>query len=64
MSLIGNVPLRLTPADVWTLMRDRFNANEIAYLAGVSLAVARGMMNEATPRYRKPRRKLSLQGVA
>ena len=52
----GEIPMRLTPHDVWQLMRDGFNANEIAYLAGVSRAVALGMMNEATPR--KPGRSL------
>lgn len=59
----GNVPMKLTRADVWSLMKDRFNANEIAYLAGVSVAVALGMMNEAAPRA-KPKRTLTLQKAA
>lgn len=48
--IAGDVPMKLTRTDVWALMKDRFNANEIAYLAGVSVAVALGMMNEAAPR--------------
>lgn len=46
----GDVPMRLTRNDVWRLVKDRFSANEIAYLAGVSVEVARGMIVEATPR--------------
>ena len=38
------------PPSVWQAMKDGFNANEIAYLWGVSRAVALGMMNEAIPR--------------
>ena len=53
--ITGEVPMKLTRADVWALMKDRFNANEIAYLAGVSVAVALGMMNEAVPRGRRKR---------
>ena len=44
------------PPSVWQAMKDGFNANEIAYLWGVSRVVALGMMNEATPR--KPRREV------
>ena len=54
MNLTGDLPLRLTPTDVWTLMKDGFNANEIAHFAGVSEAVALGMMNEAAGWYWKP----------
>ena len=54
MSLSADVPLRLSRADVWRLMKDGFNANEIAYFAGVSVAVALGMMNEAAGWYWKP----------
>ena len=42
------------PPSVWQAMKDGFNANEIAYLWGVSRVVALGMMNEAVPR--KPRK--------
>ena len=43
------------PPSVWQAMKDGFNANEIAYLWGVSRLVALGMMNEETPRApRKP----------
>ena len=43
------------PPSVWQAMKDGFNANEIAYLWGVSRVVALGMMNEAIPRApRKP----------
>ena len=38
------------PPSVWQAMKDGFNANEIAYLWGVSRLVALGMMNEAIPR--------------
>lgn len=54
----GEVPMRLTRADVWRLMQDRFNANEIAYLAGVSVAVALGMMNQAVPRAKRAKGQL------
>ena len=43
------------PPSVWQAMKDGFNANEIAYLWGVSRLVALGMMNEALPR--RPKRK-------
>lgn len=43
----GEIPMRLTDADVWRLMKDGFNANEIAYLAGVKPAVAAAWMREA-----------------
>ncbi len=49
------------PPSVWQAMKDGFNANEIAYLWGVSRLVALGMMNEAVPR--KPR-KHTLRRVA
>lgn len=46
------------PQSVWQAMKDGFNANEIAYIYGVSRAVALGMMNEAIPRApRKPKLK-------
>ena len=54
----GDVPMKLTRADVWALMKDRFNANEIAYLAGVPVPVALGMMNEAVPRASRKRGQL------
>lgn len=60
----GEVPMKLTSADVWALMKERFNANEIAYLAGVTVAVALGMMNEATPRATKSHKPLRLPKVA
>lgn len=60
----GEVPMKLTRADVWALMKERFNANEIAYLAGVTVAVALGMMNEATPRATKSRKPLHLPKAA
>ncbi len=53
--IAGEVPMKITRADVWELMKERFNANEIAYLAGVSVAVALGMMNEAVPRAKRKR---------
>ncbi len=62
--ITGEVPMRLTRANVWALMKERFNANEIAYLAGVSLSVARGMMNEATPRASRDRKRLTLKAAA
>lgn len=37
-------------AHTWLLLKEGFNAQEIAAAAGVGLAVALGMMNEATPR--------------
>lgn len=43
----GEVPMRLTNADVWRLMKDGFNANEIGYLAGVKPAIAAAWMREA-----------------
>lgn len=49
------------PPSVWQAMKDGFNANEIAYLWGVSRLVALGMMNEAVPR--KPRKR-TLRRVA
>lgn len=46
------------PPSVWQAMKDGFNANEIAYMWGVSRVVALGMMNEAIPRaHRKPKLK-------
>lgn len=60
----GEIPMQLTRDDVWALMKDRFNANEIAYLAGVSVQVALGMMNEAVPRARKSRQPLHLPEAA
>ena len=38
------------PKTVWQAMKDGFNANEIAHMWGVSVAVALGMMNRAVPR--------------
>jgi hypothetical protein len=38
------------PRSVWTAMKDGFNANEIAYMWGVSLATALGMMRAAIPK--------------
>lgn len=43
----GEIPMRLTDADVWRLMKDGFNANEIAYLAGIQPAIAAARMREA-----------------
>lgn len=60
----GDVPMKLTPDDVWALMKERFNANEIAYLAGVPVSVALGMMNEAIPRAAKSRKPLHLPRAA
>ena len=52
--IAGDVPMQLTPADVWQLTKDRFNPAEIAYLAGVSVTVAEGMVAEATPVHARP----------
>ena len=43
----GEIPMRLTDADVWQLMKDGFNANEVAYLAGIQPPVAAAWMREA-----------------
>lgn len=39
----------LTRADVWELLRNGCNANEIAAAGGVTLATAIGMIREAIP---------------
>jgi hypothetical protein len=56
--------MKLTRADVWALMKERFNANEIAYLAGVTVSVALGMMNEAVPRATRNRKVLTCRRAA
>lgn len=50
----GDIPMRLTKADVWRLRKDGFSVSEIAYLAGVDEAVAAGMVVEATPKAEAP----------
>jgi hypothetical protein len=62
--IAGEVPMKLTRADVWALMKERFNANEIAYLAGVTVSVALGMMNEAVPRATRNRKVLTCRRAA
>lgn len=42
----------LSPADVWELLRNGCNANEIAAAGGVTLATAIGMIREAMPHER------------
>ena len=39
----------LTRADVWELLRNGCNANEIAAAGGVTLATAIGMIRDAMP---------------
>jgi hypothetical protein len=48
--LTGELPLRPTRPEVWRMVKDGFNANEIAHFCGVSPTVAEGMIAEATPR--------------
>jgi hypothetical protein len=53
----------LSSADVWELLRNGCNAHEIATAAGVTLATAIGMINEATP-HAKPLETLHLRSAA
>lgn len=39
--------MNIQPSDVWLLMLERYNANEIAEAAGVSRQAALGLMNRA-----------------
>lgn len=39
--------MNIQPSDVWLLMLERFNANEIAEAAGVSHLTALGLMRRA-----------------
>lgn len=52
--LTGELPLRPTKPEVWRMVKDGFNANEIAHFCGVAEAVAQGMIAEATPRSFEP----------
>jgi hypothetical protein len=45
--ITGQIPMTLTPSDVWQLLKDRWSVSEIAYMAGVSDEVAAGMVAEA-----------------
>ena len=47
--ITGQIPMTLTPSDVWQLLKDRWSVSEIAYMAGVSDEVAAGMVAEALP---------------
>ena len=47
--ITGQIPMTLTPSDVWQLLKDRWSVSEIAYMAGVSDEVAAGMVAEAMP---------------
>lgn len=58
----GEIPMRLTDGDVWRLMKDGFNANEVAYLAGVQPSVAAAWMREAM-RKATSRKQLKLQAA-
>lgn len=46
----------LTSEDVWELLRNGCNTHEVATAAGVSEAVALGMIFEAMPRNQRPPR--------
>lgn len=59
----GPFPWRLRPADVWRLMRDGFNANEIAHIGGVARHVALTMMLQAERQVAgRERQRLRLRG--
>jgi hypothetical protein len=45
--ITGQIPMTLTPSDVWQLLKDRFSVSEVGYMAGVSDEVAAGMVAEA-----------------
>lgn len=47
MSYQGDNPHRLAPADVWKLLRDGFNAAEVAYIGGVAIETAEAMVAQA-----------------
>jgi hypothetical protein len=49
-AFVGDIPSRLTTADVWRLLRDGFNANEVAYIGGVAIETAEAMIAEARAR--------------
>ena len=58
----GHNPHRLSTADVWMLLRDGFNANEVAYIGGVAIETAEAMIAEARPRV--PRKSTTSARVA
>lgn len=46
----GDIPSRLTTADVWRLLRDGFNANEVAHIGGIAVETAEAMIADARAR--------------
>lgn len=49
-AFVGDIPSRLTTADVWRLLRDGFNAAEVAHIGGMAIETAEAMIVDARAR--------------